>query len=80
MPRKTRKRKVEPKYRVNISMKAWDLAKAGAAVTLRVRDRGRLLGTIEIGQGTFGWKGAKAKGGFKRISWRKLAADFRDYH
>jgi len=75
-----RKRKVEPKYAVNISMKAWDLAKAGAAVTLRVRDRGVLLGTIEIGQGTFGWKGAKSKSGFKRISWRKLAEDFQRYH
>jgi hypothetical protein len=75
-----RKRKVEPKYAVNISMKAWDLAKAGAAVTLRVRDRNGLLGTIEIGQGTFGWKGAKTKSGFKRISWRRLAEDFQRYH
>ena len=68
------------KYAVNISMKAWDIAKAGAAVTLKIRDRGKLLGTIEIGQGTFGWKSAKAKSGFKRLTWRKLARDFQKYY
>jgi len=66
-------RKIEPRYAVNISMKAWDIAKAGAAVRLRVRDREGLLGSIEIGQGTFGWKSARGKKGFKRISWRRLA-------
>jgi hypothetical protein len=39
-----------------------------------------LLGTIEIGQGTFGWKGAKAKSGFKRINWRKFAEDLQKYY
>lgn len=66
--------KAAPKYAVNISLQAWDIAKAGAAVKLKVRDRDGLLGTVEIGQGTFGWKGAKAKS-YKRISWRKLADD-----
>lgn len=74
-----KKRKVEPKYSVKISLQAWDLAKAGAAVTLRVRDRSGLLGIVEIGQGTFGWKGAKTESGFKRISWRKLAEGFQWY-
>ena len=50
----TRRRKTAPRYAVNISLKAWDIAKAGAAVTFKVRDRDGLLGTIEIGQGTFG--------------------------
>jgi hypothetical protein len=54
-------------------MKAWDIAKAGAAVRLRVRDRDGLLGTIEIGQGTFGWKSARRKTGFIRIPWKSLA-------
>lgn len=67
-----KKKKVEPRYAVNISMKAWDIAKAGAAVKLKVRDRAGLLGTIEIGQGTFGWKGARAWR-FKRITWGALA-------
>jgi hypothetical protein len=73
MAKKARKTKrMEPRYAVNISMKAWDIAKAGAAVKLRVRDRRGLLGTIEIGQGTFGWKSAHAWK-FKRISWAQLA-------
>lgn len=37
-----KRRKVEQKYAVNItSLKAWDLAKAGAGIKLRVRDRGK---------------------------------------
>jgi hypothetical protein len=65
--------KTAPRYAVNISLKAWDIAKAGAAVTFKVRDRDGLLGTIEIGQGTFGWKNARGKKGNKRIAWSKLA-------
>lgn len=72
MAKKIRKRKVQPRYAVNVAMQAWDIAKAGAAVKLRVRDRGELIGTIEIGQGTFGWKGARARS-FRRIPWRHLA-------
>jgi hypothetical protein len=69
-----KRRTLEPRYAVNISLKAWDIAKAGAGVTLKVRDREGLLGLIEIGQGTFGWMSARGKKGFKRISWEKLAA------
>lgn len=65
-------KKIEPRYAVNVSMKAWDIAKAGAAVKMMVSDRDGLLGTIEIGQGTFGWKSARAWK-FKRISWAQLA-------
>jgi hypothetical protein len=58
MVTKTRKaKKVESRYAVNLSMKAWDIS-----------DWDGLLGTIEIGRGTFAraWK-------FKRISWSQLA-------
>ena len=34
----TKRRKTAPRYAVNISLKAWDIAKAGAAVTFKVRD------------------------------------------
>ena len=64
--------RLKPRYSVNISVKAWDIAKAGAALRLRVRDRRELLGTVEIGQGTFGWKSAHGKS-FKRIPWGALA-------
>jgi len=71
VPRK--RRKAIQKHAVNISLKAWDIAKAGAAVRLKVRGRKGLLGTIEIGQGSFGWKSAHGKAGFRRISWSRFA-------
>jgi hypothetical protein len=57
---------------VNVSLKAWDIAKAGAGIKLMVSDRNGLLGTIEIGQGTFGWRNARAWK-FRRLSWGQLA-------
>lgn len=73
MRRSTRRlRKLEPRYAVNVSLKAWDIAKAGAGIKLTVSDRNGLLGTIEIGQGTFGWRNSRAWK-FKRISWTQLA-------
>jgi hypothetical protein len=68
-----RRRKVRQVHEVNMSMKAWDLAKAGAAVTIKVKRQKRLLGTIQIGQGSFRWQKAGGKSGFKRIRWGKLA-------
>ena len=65
--------KLAPRYEVDVSLKAWDIAKAGAALRLIVRDRDSLIGTIEIGQGTFGWRSASAKKGFRRISWQRFA-------
>ena len=53
-------------------MKAWDIAKAGAAVKLKVRNRTGLLGTIEIGQGIFGWK-AHVRGDLSASHWVPLA-------
>jgi hypothetical protein len=73
-----KQRKVEQKYAVSISLKAWDITRAGSAIKLKVRDRDGVLGTVEIGQGTFGWKGARGKT-FKRISWGQLANDLERY-
>jgi len=69
---KKKSSKMSPKHTVNVTFKAWDIAKAGAGVTLRIRSTEGLLGTIEIGQGTFGWKAAN-KQSFRRISWTTLA-------
>ena len=44
---------VKPQHKVNVSMKAWDIAKAGAAITLRVSNRNGHVGTIEIGRAAF---------------------------
>lgn len=53
-------------------MRAWDIAKAGAAITLNVRSRGRHLGTVEIGQGSLRWKAPYSKA-FKRLPWGRVA-------
>jgi len=71
-----RRHKRKPRYTVNVGLKAYDLSKAGTAVTLTIREDAQaghvLLGTIEVGRGTFGWRSANAKR-FKRIDWRTLA-------
>jgi hypothetical protein len=61
MARRSRRK---ARYSVDMSVKAWDLAKAGSA--------------IEIGQGGFRWHPAHGKKGFKRIRWSKLAEDLND--
>jgi hypothetical protein len=68
-----RKQGVPPAHKVDMSLQATDLAKAGAAARFTVHNRDGLLGTLEIGQGSFMWKGAK-KQSFKRVSWTRLAA------
>jgi len=71
--KRQRKKQLTQRYEVNMEFQAWDLAKAGSALTIEVREHQELLGTIEIGQGSFRWKAAHGKLGFKRIPWRSLA-------
>jgi len=75
-----RKKTVEPRYVVNMSVHAWDLAKAGSAMTVQIREHGKLLGTIEIGQGSFRWKPAHGKLGFKPIRWDTLAGYLNEHY
>jgi hypothetical protein len=76
----TKRRKLKPRYTVNMAVQAWNLAKAGSALTVEVRDRDELLGTIEIGQGSFRWKPAHGKLGFKRIAWERLAMALNEHY
>ena len=62
------------RYSVDMSVKAWDLAKAGSALEIAIRDRDDLLGTIRIGQGGIHWHPAHVNKVIKRIRWRNLAA------
>ena len=68
-----KKTKPEARYAVHLSLRAWDIAKAGSAIRLKVHGGDGLLGTIEIGQGTFGWRKARGKSGIRRVSWEELA-------
>jgi hypothetical protein len=75
MARRSRRK---ARYSVDMTVKAWDLAKAGSAIEIAIRDRDVLLGTIQIGQGGFRWHPAHGKKGFRRIRWSKLAEDLND--
>ena len=45
-----------------------------------VRERGKVLGTIDIGQGSFRWMPAHGKLGLKRIPWRKIYNALNEYY
>jgi hypothetical protein len=65
-----------PKHVVDIALSANDMARVGAALDIHIftqdRQRNRqLLGTIQIGQGSFRW--AKAHGKFHRLPWQRFA-------
>lgn len=49
-----------------------DLTIAGSSLSIYVRDQGRRLGVIEVGQGSIIWWGRNKKIG-KRIGWNELA-------
>jgi hypothetical protein len=68
-----------PKHSVDLTFSAFDIPKAGSAVKFTIRAvKGAKVGTIEIGQGSFGWKPAW-KQRFKRFSWNKLAKILDDH-
>jgi hypothetical protein len=65
-----------PKHVVDIALSANDMARVGAALDIRIftQDRQRnkqLLGTIQIGQGSFRWARAHAR--FRRLPWQQFA-------
>ena len=65
-----------PKHVVDIALSANDMARVGAALDIRIftQDRQRnkqLLGTIQIGQGSFRW--APAHGRYRRVPWQRFA-------
>ena len=62
-----------PAHRVKASIKVLELSQAGSAINLKIYADDEVIGTIQIGQGSFGWKGKSKKGkSFKRISWTKF--------
>lgn len=56
------------KHSVKAIIQIEALSKAGTAINFEIYSDGTKLGTIEIGQGTFGWRGANRKS-IKRKSW-----------
>jgi hypothetical protein len=63
----------ERKHSVRIkSLGTLELSKAGSAIELEIYREGEKLGTVELGHGSLGWRGAKKKS-FKRITWTEYA-------
>ena len=76
MAKRSRAAKRPPKHVVDIALSAHDMARVGAALEIRVftQDRKRnreLLGTMQIGQGSFRW--ARAHTQFRRLPWARFA-------
>jgi len=72
MARRSRRK---ARYSVDMSVKAWDLAKAGSAIEIAIRERDVLLGTIQIGQGGFRWHrrtGRRDSSGSGGASWLRI--------
>jgi hypothetical protein len=76
--RMARRPRRKARYSVDMSVKAWDIAKAGSAIEIAIHEHDVLLGTIKIGQGGFHWHPAHGKKGFKRIRWSNLAEDLNE--
>lgn len=82
---KKRKTAMQPekKHTVKGSLKTLDLSRAGSAIELEISCDGELLGTMQIGHGSMGWKPRK-KRSFKRIDWSTLSeylnAQWEDSH
>jgi hypothetical protein len=76
--RMARRPRRKVRYSVDMSVKAWDIAKAGSAIEIAIHEHDVLLGTIKIGQGGFHWHPAHGKKGFKRIRWSKLVEDLNE--
>ncbi len=66
------------RHTVKAFLQVVELSKAGTAITFEVFCDGLKLGTIEVGQGSFGWKPV-GKQRFKRRSWTEFEAFMRNY-
>jgi hypothetical protein len=60
---------LDKKHEVKVKVQVLELSKAGSGIVLEIFAEGNKLGEIEIGHGSFGWRKAKGKSGFKRMDW-----------
>lgn len=70
--KKETKRTLERKHSVEAALNVLELSKAKSALTLKVRARKEIIGTIDIGRGGIIWRG-KNKQNHKRMSWTAFA-------
>ena len=68
----------DKKHSVKANLQVMELTRTGSAITLEVFCDESKIGTIEIGQGSFGWRPAKWKS-FKKRNWSDFEAFMRQY-
>lgn len=64
---------VDKRHEVKVTVRVLELSKAGSGIELEVFADGEKLGEIEIGHGSFGWRKASGKRGFRRVDWTTFA-------
>jgi hypothetical protein len=64
----------DKRHEVKVKVQVLELSKAGSGIELEVFAEGEKLGEIEIGHGSFGWRKASGKRGFRRVDWTTFAA------
>jgi hypothetical protein len=65
---------VDKRHEVRVNVRVLELSKAGSGIELEVFAESEKLGEIEIGHGSFGWRKASGKRGFRRVDWTTFAA------
>ncbi len=63
----------EQRYTVSAKLSVDDIPKSGAAATFKVNEGGKLVGYVQIGQGSFRWKGKNGRS-YKTIPWTQFFA------
>ncbi|PYS89642.1 MAG: hypothetical protein DMF64_17055 [Acidobacteria bacterium] len=63
----------DKKHEVKVKVQVLELSKAGSGIELEIFAEGEKLGEIEIGHGSFGWRRASGKRGFRRVDWSTFA-------
>jgi len=59
----------DKRHEVKVKLQVLELSKAGSGIELEIYAEGEKLGEIEIGHGSFGWRKASGKRGFRRVDW-----------
>lgn len=63
----------DKKHEVRVKVQVLELSKAGSGIELEIFSEGEKLGEVEIGHGSFGWRKASGKRGFRRVDWTTFA-------
>ena len=69
----------DKKHEVRVTVQVLELSKAGSGIELEISSEDGKLGTIEIGHGSFGWRKASGKRGFRRVDWTTFAKHMNEW-